>query len=310
MREPGPGYAVLGRLIIDDLVLADGAEVPGLLGGAGFYAALGAATAGERPAGLISGIGRDLGRADLDRLDAWGIVTTALRVEGERTPRSRVVYRADGERSEIPLLGLDHFASMAPRIADIPADWGSLRGLYLFAGVDPRDWDGVIAHARAAGCPVLWEISADVCDPDHFHQVSVLLREVDIFSVNLTEARGLCGVEQPADCAAMLAEAGAARVSLRMGAAGTILCDGGELTHVGVAPSGPVVDPTGAGNSHSGALLAAFVDTGDLVLAARRAAAAASLVIEQYGPPAAHGPARAELLEQRTALTPVTHHAI
>jgi sugar/nucleoside kinase (ribokinase family) len=306
-REPvadgSPGYAVLGRVIIDDLVLADGTEVAGMLGGAGLYAALGAAMAGERPAGLVSGVGRDLGRADLDRLTSWGIATTALTVAGELNPRSRVVYRDDGERSETPLLGLDHFATMAPRITDIPRSWRSLRGLSLFAGIEPRDWDGVVHHARAAGCRVLWEISADACGTDHFDEVSALLGDVDIFSINLTEARALCGAEQPADCVAMLAKAGAAQVSLRMGADGALLGADGELIHIDAAPSGPVVDPTGAGNCHSGALLAAYSDTGDLLLAGRRAAAAASLVVEQYGPPSAYGTARDALLDRRTALT-------
>ncbi len=211
-----PGYAVLGRLIIDDLVFADGGEAPGMLGGAGLYAALGAAMAGERTAGLVSGVGRDLGRAELGRLSSWGIVTTGLTVAGEHTSRSRVVYHADGERSETPLLGLEHFATMAPRITGVPRTWTALRGLYLFAGVESRDWDGVIGYARATGCALLWEISADAATPDHFDEVSALLGQVDVFSVNLAEARALCGSTEPADCVAVLAAAGAKRISLRM----------------------------------------------------------------------------------------------
>ena len=308
-RDGSPGYAVLGHLIIDDLVFADGSEVRGMLGGAGLYAALGAALVGERPAGLVSGVGRDLSRTALDRIAARRISTAGLTVAGEHTPRSRVVYDDDGARTETPLLGPVHFRAMAPRAADIPAAWDSLRGVYLFAGTDPRDWEHVTAYAEATGCRLLWEIAADVCVPEHFDAVRALLGHVDIFSVNLAEARALCALTEPEDCVATLLKAGAARVGLRMGAAGALVADGREVWHIGAAPSGPVADPTGAGNCHSGALLAAFADTGDLEHTGRRAAAAASFAIEQHGPPALSGRTGNELaaLVDRRARSTVVH---
>ncbi|EFL20914.1 LigA protein [Streptomyces himastatinicus ATCC 53653] len=242
-RDGSPGYAVLGHLIIDDLVFADGSEVRGMLGGAGLYAALGAALVGERPAGLVSGVGRDLSRTALDRIAAGRISTAGLTVAGEHTPRSRVVYDDDGARTETPLLGPDHFRTMAPRVADTPAAWDSLRGVYLFAGTDPRDWEHVTAYAEAMGCRLLWEIAADVCVPEHFDAVRALLGHVDIFSANLAEARALCALDQPEDCVATLLKAGAARVGLRMGAAGALVADGRDVWHIGAAPSGPVAEP-------------------------------------------------------------------
>jgi sugar/nucleoside kinase (ribokinase family) len=46
-----------------------------------------------------------------------------------------------------------------------------------------------------------------------------------------------------------------------------------------------VVDPTGAGNAYSGGFLAGYIQTGDLMTAARYASVAASFLVEQVGLP-------------------------
>jgi sugar/nucleoside kinase (ribokinase family) len=46
-----------------------------------------------------------------------------------------------------------------------------------------------------------------------------------------------------------------------------------------------VVDPTGAGNAYCGGFLAGYIETGDVLTAARYGAIAASFLVEQAGLP-------------------------
>jgi sugar/nucleoside kinase (ribokinase family) len=285
MIAASPSYVVFAHLIIDDLRLADGTRADGVLGGAGTYAALGAALVGEEPVGLVSGVGRDLIPEHLEWLASWGIDTSGLARRGERTPRSHVVYRADGSRTETPVFGPEHFASMAPAVADVPAAWGRVRGTYLFAAHDDPQWPGFLRWARQRAVVVMWEISAESCRPDAYPDVLRRLRDVDILSINLAEARSLTGAEDPLACVAQLQRAGGALVTLRMGADGALIADEDRVVAADAVTGVPVVDPTGAGNCYSGAFLAAWGRTGDLERSAALAAAAASRVLGYRGVP-------------------------
>jgi sugar/nucleoside kinase (ribokinase family) len=284
MSNPSPSWVIFAHLIIDDLHLPDGSRVEGRLGGAGTYAALGAALVSTGRTALVSGVGRDLSHSDRDWLTRWNIDTTGLVVRGERTPRSLIRYRPDGSRTETPLLGEKHFLGMDPTVPDLPADRDAVRGLYFFAGHDAWQWSALSdwTSDRAA---VLWEISADSCHAEAFTAVGDRLPDVDMLSINRAEAQALCGLADPVACVQKLRDAGARLVVLRMGARGALLADGERILTTPAAPVKAVVDPTGAGNCYSGAFLAAYCETGSLELAAGRAAVAASAVLGHYGVP-------------------------
>ncbi len=98
-----------------------------------------------------------------------------------------------------------------------------------------------------------------------------------------------------------LARYGPRLLALRQGAQGSLLYDREEdrFWKVPVVPA-DVVDVTGAGNAYSGGLLVGWVATGEACRAAAYAAASASIVIEQIGPPAIT-PQREALVRQRYA---------
>jgi sugar/nucleoside kinase (ribokinase family) len=295
--ETTPAYLAFAHLIIDDLVLADGTAVTGQLGGAGTYAALGAALVSDRPVALTCGVGADLDDARRASLRAWNIDTTAMVTRGPRTPRSRVVYRPDGTRTETPVHGLEHFAAMEPRTGDVPSSWTDIRGVYVFATDDDGAWRRLVTLAARRRAAIMWEISADSCRADAFDRVVERLRDVDMFSINLAEARALCATDDPLACVDLLRGDGAAVIVLRMGAEGSLVADGDRALSVGAAPTGAVIDPTGAGNCYSGAFMAAWCQRRDAPSAAALAAAAAARVLGQYGLPV---PASAERASVRS----------
>lgn len=280
-----PSLAVLSHVLLDDIRLPDGRHVTGQLGGAGSYAAAGAALASCRPGsvGVVCGTGADLGTANLEHLSRYGIDTSALQVRDAHAPRSQITYHDESTRDESPVWGPAHLLRMRPDPADVPEGWRPLAGVYLFQDDNHEIFDR-LDRVRDDRTVVLWEIDVACCQPDRLPSVTSLLHRVDWLSINFAEARSLLGHDDPDDCVRMLLDAGAQRVSLRMGAAGALIADGESCLRTGAFAT-PAVDPTGAGNAHGGALLATWVRTLDLRQSASTAAATASFVIEQYGLP-------------------------
>ena len=107
------------------------------------------------------------------------------------------------------------------------------------------------------------------------------------------------GVGDPETLLQRLAAAGAAIVALRLGEAGSLVhrAATGETWRIPAAAA-QVIDPVGAGNAYCGALLAGWLETGDLRQAGNYAAVAASFLGEQYGLPAPRPDLRAEAMRR------------
>ncbi|MFF5991190.1 PfkB family carbohydrate kinase [Prauserella flavalba] len=276
--------AVLSHAVTDEIYGADGEFLAREVGGAGAYAATGASLAGEPwSTVIVSGAGA----RDRPALVRWfrerQVEPAGLFVHGERSPLTRIRYDHEGERVEEPVFGAEHFAAHTPLPRHLPVPPARLGGVYLFHDTEPRYWAEITAFRQRWHGPLLWEIAADACEPGNVATVRELVTAVDVLSLNVAEARSLLGTTDPAEVHRALGRPGLVLV-LRGGADGAVVCADGHLLHAGVAP-GAVVDPTGGGNSHSGAFLAAFARTGDARCAARYAAAAASVVIAQNGAP-------------------------
>ena len=201
-----------------------------------------------------------------------------------------------------PQLGAEHFLRMRPHPSLVPHLWHPLRGIYVFQQAEP-DYFDELNSIRTNQATVLWEISAESCRPQLLPTVTRLARSVDFFSINITEAQRLCSRMKPVECLKTLAGLGIHRISLRMGANGFLITDGPTILHIAAAHARAVVDPTGAGNCHSGALLAAWTIDQSCETAGRLASASASFAIEQYGPPP---PASDNQLAARAAAVHVT----
>lgn len=282
---PASEIVVVLSHAVNDEVYGPRGELRGrAVGGAGAYAAVGASLVGEPwSTCIVSGVGS----ADLDAMRSWfrarEVDPAGLFVNGEHSPVTRVRYRSDGERVEEAAFGLAHFASHTPLPRHLPYPLDRVGGVYLFHDVEESYWVDYSELRTGLAGPVLWEIAADACVPENLERVRELAGEVDILSLNTTEARALVGSDSPSDVRSALGRPGLL-VALRRGGDGSVLLTDRDTWHVGVA-IGHVTDPTGGGNSYSGALLAAYARTGDAVVSGKLAAAAAGIVIAQSGGP-------------------------
>jgi sugar/nucleoside kinase (ribokinase family) len=281
-----PSTVVLAQVQLDDIRFPDGREISGQLGGAGSYAAVGAALAcdANQSVAIVCGVGADLDTTQVSPLLRSGIDVTGMQVKDPLTPRSRILYRDEALRTEFPALGYRHFARLRPDPSDVPAEWYPIDAIFLFLDTDHGMFDR-LERIRHRDTVILWEIDVACCNERHRAAVATLLPRVDWLSINLSEARSLVDRHDPFECIHELLKLGARRVSLRMGEAGALVADSEIYLHTGTLPV-TAVDPTGAGNAHGGALLATWARTNDLEESAKTATAVASFVIEQFGLPA------------------------
>jgi hypothetical protein len=306
MSDPRPLLA-LARIIIDDLHFSDGSMRLATPGGAGLHAAMGAALWWPKIA-PVAGIGRDIHDVTHGILLDERFVTDGLLIRDPCCVRSKLVYRLNGERTEASLLGPDHFVRLETAVGDIPPCLLPAAGTYIFRDTDATFWQGVATMRPSLGT-MLWELHADAATPHHVPALRAFLPMADVFSLNLSEARGLFG-DVPADTIPdRLLEAGARLVLLRMGARGAIAATPSQRLHA-IPPPCDVVDETGGGNSFCGGFLAALCAApGDIASALRHASASAARTISQFGP-ATGDMQRARALADATVVAPVPQAAM
>lgn len=272
----------LGHVVIDHVRLADGTELAPTLGGAGAYAALGQALVSPAVT-VLSGVGDDFPaeiRHDLVRagVDSRGLVSL-----DSRTPRTHIRYFDDGEREEAPAFGLEHFQSLDPALSMLPAGVRPT-AMYVFDEINSVLLDELVALREETQASILWEVHAAICSPAHEQAVQKQAARVDAVSLNRAEATALFGADDLDACLPQLADL-SKTVLLRLGAEGAAVIENGTILRA-VPPGGAVVDPTGAGNSSSGAFAASWaIDGHRSDIALRKAMAASALTIRQIGPP-------------------------
>ena len=239
----------------------------------------------------------------------WGdMVRAALAAEGITVLRPPdpdadtgfdvALVEAGGERTFVTSLG-------AETLRD-PGAWDPVRAgvgdaVYVSGYGLAAPGSGAILGAWAAGLPpavllfvdpgpLVADIPAAVLGP--------VLGRCDWWSCNQREAALLTGAGDPAEAARRLAaRTGRAGVIVRAGRSGCVLAlraasPEAELSLI-PAPAVVAVDTTGAGDAHAGVFLAGLAAALPPGAAARRANAAAALVVTRPGP--AVSPSRAEL---------------
>lgn len=276
-------------IIVDDIVFPDGRTAMGVLGGGGPQTAFGMKLWADQ-VGLIANVGADLPVEARQWLDGMGIDAAGVYQDAVLpTLRAWQLLEEDGRRTQIWRV-LPH--QIGPQIGRTLETLGAsgyenVRGFHIGAHSESPHLE--FLHALRSRCDVL---SVEIFRPAQRvlseRELHELVSVGHIFSLNQLEAESLVGPGEPAELARRLAAAGAQVVTLRCGAAGSVVhrADSGESYHIPALRT-QVVDPVGAGNAYSGAFLAGWAQTRDLRLAGLYGAVAASFLVEQVGLPPA-----------------------
>jgi sugar/nucleoside kinase (ribokinase family) len=288
--RPAGGRVVLIGSVIVDLVLpvralpARGGDVLAssarhVVGG-GYYVLAAAARAGARTAYVGRHGAGPLGARVREAVAELGTTIVLAPDTASDTGVCVVMVEPDGERTFVTTTGVEGFlaAEDLAQAAITDADIVYVSGYdlaYDTAGPVIAEWVGTVPEAAVLAVdpgPLVASIPDDVLSP--------VLRRTGVITLNRRERVLLTGHDDAATAADGLRPrlAADALIVLRDGAAG---CDvtggtlGGRVVHVPVDPVS-AADTTGAGDVHTGTLLAALLSGRDSVAACRLANAAAA----------------------------------
>lgn len=282
-----PQYIVASGVGTDTVSFPDGRRMENVPGGAGFYALVGLFLWSDSVL-IVCGVGPEY----LARHGAWytsnACSTEGLVVRGQITPTSQIMYFEDGEREDKPDVGLHEFRRLDPEVADVEA-WVSdkTRGVYTFKHLAPDYLDGLIALRRKHGFKLMWEISADAAIPQNLEKIEGYFPNIDVFSINRTEACTLYGTQDIDAIVHRICEKAVNWVYLRMGEAGAYVIAENKPYFSPSVQMLNVVDPTGCGNSSSAGVLCGLCEGASPLQAGLMGSISAAYTLQQFGPPEA-----------------------
>ena len=279
-----PSIVLLGNLLVDDVVLADGTTRMGQPGGAPLYGALGAALWGARP-GLVSVAGDDYPAAVLKAVQQRGVDLSGVHHLGRPGVRTWLLYEGPVRRL-IHRLGCPTHEDVSPWPALIPAEWSAARAFHL----SPMPFDVQRALLAALRARASAFVSVDPHRPvteETLDEWREALADADAFFPGEDELL-LDGAHADPRLALPRLVSGRLRfVVFKRGATGGILFDArDERFYTWDARTAAVVDQTGAGDAFSAGLILAHLAGLPIETCLQRAVVTASFAVAGWGPEA------------------------
>lgn len=299
-------YVVASTTVTDEIRFADSSDAVRVIGGAGIYALCGMKL-WEDDVTLVTGVGTDYFNLYSSWYQENGISMDGLIPKAELTPHNIIQYFENGERSETPLYGKDHYKNIEVTAEELEPYVSQADGMYIFKNSNADFWEKIIRYKESASIKIMWEIASDAAYLDNLDQVKRIAEQMDVFSINLTEARSLLGEEDLEQMIRTLQTWKVELIFLRCGSKGAVMITPEECAEVGSVRGIHVVDPTGGGNSSSGAVLCGWVEGRDIKTCGLMGSISAAMCLQQYGVPSQIGEGEREmaagkLLEMRAAL--------
>jgi sugar/nucleoside kinase (ribokinase family) len=290
-----PSIVLLGNLLVDDVVLADGTTRMGQAGGALLYGALGATLWASRP-GLISVLGDDYPVHALEKLQQRGVDLTGVHQLGRPGVRTWLLYEGNVRRL-IHRLGCPTHEEVSPRPALIPSDWRAARAFHL-APMPFEVQRALLVALRAHGSAF---VSIDPHRPvteETLDEWRDALVDADAFLPGEDELLLEGAHANPHKALPRLVNInGRLRfVVFKRGASGGILYDAhDDRFYSWDARVSDVVDQTGAGDAFGIALVVAHLEGLSIEASLQRAIVTASFAVEGWGPEALLSATRADV---------------
>ena len=277
-------YVIASTAVTDEIHFADGKSVEIVAGGAGIYALCGVKLWCDEVM-LATGVGADFQEIYGEWYEKNHLSMEGLIIKDEKTPHTVINYFEDGEREEIPLYGAHHYKKIETVPEDLKPYSETAKGIYIFKNSDPEYWKKIIQYKENSSAKVMWEIGCDATYPENYENIKRIAQHMDVFSVNLTESRHMMAKDDMEVIIKEYQSFGIPLVFLRRGAAGAVMITPEEVTYVPSQKNVNVVDPTGGGNSSSGAVLYGFCEGFSPKICGTMGSISAAMCLGQYGVP-------------------------
>jgi sugar/nucleoside kinase (ribokinase family) len=287
-----PSIVLLGNLLVDDVVRADGTTSMMQPGGALLYGALGA-TVWESCPGLVSVVGDDYPAAVLEKLQQRGADLTGVRLLGRCGVRTWVLYEGHLRRL-IHRLGCPTHEEVSPRPELIPSEWSAARAFHL--APMPFDVQCALLIALRTYSPAFISIDPHLpVTEETLHDWRDALTYADAFLPGEDELLLEEAHANPRRALPRLVNGRLRFVVFKRGAKGGILYDAHEQQfYEWKARATSVVDQTGAGDAFGVGLVLARLEGLPIEACLQRAVVTASFAVAGWGPEALLATTRAD----------------
>lgn len=279
-----PEYIAASTVVTDNIWLPGGVHAGRFPGGAGIYA-LSGLSLWSGDVLLVTGRGTDFEQQCADWFQRNHCSVRGLLRREEPTPVTVVQYDSSGRRTDQPLYGWEHYRKMEASASEIIAAVDeTTKGVYVFQEIPPGYWEELFSAKAEHHFALEWELNDTALCPPKKSAVRNIAEQCDILSLNLAEARVLLEETRPEAVVDKLLLWDIPLIYLRMGEKGAVILRNGTAVRV---PSIPVsaVDPTGAGNASSAAVLYGYCEGFDAPGCGLLGNLSAGECIRQYGPP-------------------------
>ena len=303
-------YVVSAMSIVNDLHYADGRQVKNVTGGGLFM--LGGVMTHTGDVGFVTAAGDDFEKYHGDFFARNGLSTAGVHRTLPHTHYTTVSYAPDASWKEISIYGAQYEVDNAYNTM-VHGAWvaelcdGDTKAVYTESGAEELFWKAdEVAKVRVAApnALLMWEVPHyNVFNKEQKELIWPALEMVDLFSVNLREARELFGCQDVTDVIRAIRKTGK-RCFLRFGTRGScVIMPGEKVTFVPSTGLERTVDPTGCGNCSTAASMVGFAEGYSPALIAAYANVAADYNALQLGPcPHFTDALRAQMAEEAHAL--------
>lgn len=278
-KSTGKSVCVVGSVAIDSVETPNG-SAKDVLGGACCYFSVAASF--FAPVNLVGVVGRDFPEAERRFLVERGINIEGLEETSGETFRWHGRYHENMNIRDTLDLKLNVFEKFQPKL---PLSYRGSEFVFL-ANIQPSLQADVLSQLEAPQY-----VGADTMD--HWinstpAELRALLAQVDLLSINDSEAMLLAGENNVVRAARKILAMGPRHLIVKRGEYGALQFSDDEIFAVPAFPLETVVDPTGAGDTFAGGLFGSLASDGEVTSRSLRRAivygtVVASFTVEDFG---------------------------
>ena len=265
----------VGSIALDWLELPDGTKGETLGGSLTYFTRSAGILA---PVNIVGVVGTDFPKEGMNLFREYAASLEDLQIEEGKSFRWGGRYHDDWENRTTLYTELGVFETFSPKLSN-----SNKQSPLLYLGnIHP-----------ALQLDVLSQMASDdtviVCDTMNLWinttrgDLDKVLGRIDILLLNENEAELLTGIEQVPEAAQAIRTMGPKKIVVKQGGSGSTLISSDRDFHVDVYPIDKLMDPTGAGDSFAGGLMAALANGHSLEEGLIWATASASFCVEGFG---------------------------
>ena len=227
---------------------------------------------------IVGVVGTDFSKEGMNLFREYAASLEDLQIEEGKSFRWGGRYHDDWENRTTLYTELGVFETFSPKLSD-----ANKRSPLLYLGnIHPILQFDVLSQMASDDTVI-------VCDTMNLwinttrRDLDKVLERIDILLLNESEAELLTGIEQVPEAAQAIRTMGPKKIVVKQGGSGSTLIFSDRDFHVDIYPIHKLMDPTGAGDSFAGGLMAALANGHSLEEGLIWGTASASFCVEGFG---------------------------